>query len=271
MIEAALRKAFLDGLRDGLRGKAVNGEGWAEDDPMLPRLEARAGGWVVGRWRRLARDTLRALGLPLSAGLTKAPIGSPFTFDPAKMPEVVALGDRFVRDTANPDGPLLRAFWQAWLRGFANAGAELDRDVEIGAQQVAIRMEIRNRGLELVRNVTVRRLRNDIVGELASGAYDGMNPINVATALRRRFEAANYDWERLARTELAMAQSDGKLLHYQQAGIAQVDYVTAGDDRVSEICLGLAARGPYAVGSAPVPGRDSHPNCRCTLVARTPD
>lgn len=273
MNAAALKAAFLDGLRAGLAGKAITtGERWAERDPALPRMEARASAWTVARWRALRDDVLDVLGLRAAPRVTKAPIATePWRFDPTLTARLLALGERFTRDTASADGVLVRAFWEAWVRGYANAGRELNRETEIGAQQVAIRMEIRNRGLELVRNVTARRLRGDIVAELTAGAYDGMNPVNIARALRDRFAAADHDWERLARTEIAMAQSDAKLLHYREAGIQQVDYVTAGDERVSTICQTLAAGGPYAMAAAPVPGRDSHPNCRCTLVARIPD
>lgn len=269
--DATLRAAFLRGVRAGMKAPASAGETWAEDDPALPVLESRAIGYIVGRWRRLREEVIDLLGLSPGKCLRKAVVGDRFAFTGADLVEIISRGERFSAEAAGPNGPLIRAFLAAWARGWDNAGAELDLADESARALEAVRASIARRGLELVRNGTVRTLRDGIVAELTSGALDGMNPINVARHLRQRFAAGEYNWERLARTEIAMAQADGKLDHYRSAGIEQVDYVTAGDDRVSDICRSLEAASPYAVGSAPVPGRDSHPLCRCTLVARAPD
>lgn len=271
IVDTALRAAFLRGVRAGLKAPASVGESWAEDDPALPRLEAAAIGYVVGQWRALRNDVLDLLGLTGTKALRKAVQGNRFAFTGAELVEIISRGERFNAAVAGPNGPLIRAFLAAWARGWDNAGAELDLDDETARALEAVRASIANRGLDLVRNGTVRTLRNGIVAELTSGTLDGMNPVHVAQHLRQRFAAGEYNWERLARTEIAMAQAAGKLHHYRGAGIEQVDYVTAGDDRVSDICRSLEAAGPYALGSAPVPGRDSHPNCRCTIVARVPD
>lgn len=271
--QAALRAAFLRGVRAGLKGEApaTAGESWAEDDPALPRLEARAIGWVVGRWRRLRDDCLAALGLDGAKAVSKAVTSGAFRFTTEELIDLISRSNGFAAEAAGPDGPLIRAFLAAWARGWTNAGRQINATDEVADALAAVRASIANRGLELVRGGVARTFRDGIVAELSSGALDGMNPVSVAAHLRRRFAAGEYNWERLARTEIATAQSDGKLAHYRSAGITHVDYVTAGDDRVSAICQSLAARGPYAVASAPVPGRDSHPNCRCTLVARIPD
>lgn len=256
--DAALRAAFRRGFAAGLKGAGA-GEPWAESDPALPRLESVAIGYVVGRWRRLRDEVLDLLGLgPTGA---KAVVAERFAFSPEELVAIISRGNAFAAEAAGPDGPLIRAFLAAWARGWANAGTELEQADEVAQALTAVRAEIAQRGLELVRDGTARTLRERIVAELAGGAYDGMNPVNVARALRQRFGAQEYNWERLARTEIAQAQSEGKRRHYLEAGIELVDYVTAQDDRVSEICQTLAARGPYAVANAPVPGRDSHPNC----------
>jgi SPP1 gp7 family putative phage head morphogenesis protein len=267
-----LRAAWLRGLRAGLKSDApaLVGESWAEDDPSLPRLEARAIGWVVGRWRRLRDECLDLLGVRGADGAKVVTSGA-FAFTVDELIAIVSRSQAFAAEAAGPDGPLVRAFLTAWARGWVNAGRQIDDATAVADALAAVRASIANRGLELVRGGVARTFRDGIVAELSSGALDGMNPVNVARHLRQRFGAGEYNWERLARTEIAMSQSDGKLEHYRQAGITEVDYVTAGDDRVSEICQGLAARGPYLVQVAPVPGRDSHPNCRCTLVARIPD
>lgn len=269
--DATLRAAFVRGVRAGMKAPASAGETWAEDDPALPRLEARAIGYVVGRWRRLRDEVFDVLGLGPSNALRKAVVGERFSFNGAELVEIISRGERFSAEVAGPDGPLIRSFLAAWARGWDNAGAELNLDDETARALEAVRAAIARDGLALVRNGTVRTLRNGIVAELAGGAYDGMNPVQVAQALRQRFAAGEYNWERLARTEIAQAQAAGKVQHYASAGVTEVDYVTAGDDLVSTICQNLEAASPYPVATAPLPGRDSHPNCRCTLVARIPE
>lgn len=122
-------------------------------------------------------------------------------------------------------------------------------------------------GLSLVRGGLEREMRVQVATALASGEFDGQNPVNVARELRRRFDAGDYNWERLARSEIAMSQSHGKREMYRQQGVTTVDYMTAGDEKVSAICRRLEAAGPYELDSAPIPVEDSHPNCRCTLLA----
>lgn len=245
-----------------LGAKGAGGESWAEQDPALPRIEASGIAAMARRWRTLRDAALRVVGL---AQFGKAPVS--FVFDPSMLAELLALGDEFTRDVTKLDGPLEKAMWQAWVRGLANAADELDLDAAIDESLASARAVLQSRGFELVRDGVARELRDKIVAELASGAYDGMNPEIVARQLRQQFAAAEYNWERLVRSEVAMAQSDAKLDTYRGAGVERVDYLTAGDSRVSTICRSLAAAGPYAIADAPVPVRDSHPNCRCTIVA----
>lgn len=140
-------------------------------------------------------------------------------------------------------------------------------DAEIARFHDLARTQLRTRGGELVRSAFARAWNDRIMGELSSGAFDGMNPVTVAAALQRKFEAGEYDWERLVRSEMALAQSRAKREIYIANGVTRYDYTTAGDDRVSAICRSLADGGPYDIGSpdAPIPVESSHPGCRCSL------
>ncbi|MEU0940108.1 hypothetical protein [Embleya sp. NPDC005971] len=60
------------------------------------------------------------------------------------------------------------------------------------------------------------------------------------------------------------SMSQGALDLYASEGIGQVDFVTAGDDRVCPICTDCEIKGPYGVGESPTPG--IHPHCRCVLM-----
>lgn len=247
--------------------KAAGGEGWAESDPALPRLESASVAGLLSLWSIAERKTLAALGLP-EAKAARAKAGEEaFTFNALEhLQPLLLIEQAFIAAAGASDGPLVRQAFAVWLRGIENARDDLgDAAVDIGADtRRAYRASIASRGMDMVRNVTARALRQDIIQSLLAGDYDGMNPYDVARKLRQRFGAHDYDWERLARSELAMAQVDGKRAEFDAAGIARVDYLTAQDGRVSTICRGLAAEGPYAIASAPVPVRDSHPNCRCS-------
>lgn len=251
-----------------------DGEAWAEDDPVLPRIERAAIDGMLADWDALRDDVFRLLDLPASAAAkgAKAP-GDPFKFDPVILTQLLSLGNASAVRMATV---LLAAQMASFDRGVANAGLELtvdfdDPDVHaaIEAMNARMRETYRSSGLQLVRGGMARRYQEPIVAQLAAGAYDGMNPINVARELRRSFDAGDYNWERLARSETAMAQSRGKLELYREQGVTQVDYVTAEDGLVSDICLGLAANGPYVLEAAPIPVESSHPNCRCTLLAHS--
>lgn len=245
--------------------KAAGGEGWAEEDPALPRIETASINGLLVLWQSVETRTLQALGLPVDQS---AKAGEEvWRFDAiAQLRALLELEQAFIGAAGSDDGPLVRQAFAAWLRGIENARDDLgEAAVDVGADaRRAYRASIAARGMEMVRNVTARAYRRDIVQALLAGDYDGMNPKDVARKLRQRFGAHDYDWERLARSEIAMAQVDGKRAEFDAAGITRVDYLTAQDGRVSTICRNHAANGPYPIAVAPVPVRDSHPGCRCT-------
>ena len=75
--------------------------------------------------------------------------------------------------------------------------------------------------------------------------------------------------ELIARTETANALSQASLDTMEDMGIDGKEWITAGDDRVSEECLGNEAEGVIPVGqvfSSGVGAPPEHPDCRCTLA-----
>lgn len=242
-------------------------ESFAQQDPMLPKLEAKAEVAAVAAWRQLGADTLKALGL----GATKAAKAAEddaqqtYIFDASQIAELEALQQAFVESTGGADSDLIQALVAALGRGVANGASEFDADAvsEAVAQRNAYAM--RERGLSQVRDTAAQAYRGDIVAALADGEYDGMAPDEVAAALAQRFDLGEYNWRRLAHTEVAQAQVQGKLDQYQAQGVDQYDWVCAPD--ACPICQGLAEEGPYSVGSGPSITDDSHPECRCTVEA----
>ena len=71
-------------------------------------------------------------------------------------------------------------------------------------------------------------------------------------------------------TDLAVSQSlsNGALDLYSAEGITKIDYMTAGDERVCEMCLNAEGGNPWDASEVPRPGL--HGSCRCCIAASPP-
>lgn len=249
--------------------EAGGGESWAESDPALPVLEQDTQAAVLRDWHRL-RDQVIALAVPDRAAES-------WSFDLAQLPAIITRVD-----AAAPamTATLLVGQLGAWERGVDNALQEQrgkaarakavwDDDPAlaevVNAMRSAAREYLRERGLVYVQDGLDRVLREQVIAALAGGAYDGLNALAVAEQLERRFGAGDFNWERLARSEIAEAQVDGKLDLYAEEGLDEYELVAAPD--ACPTCLRLAAAGPYRIGdpNAPRPVTGTHPNCRCSV------
>lgn len=87
-------------------------------------------------------------------------------------------------------------------------------------------------------------------------------------------DMTKYRSELIARTETASALSQASLDSMEDMGIDGKEWITAGDDRVSDECLGNEAEGVIPRGQTFSGGVDAppqHPDCRCTVApARLP-
>lgn len=251
--------------RAGVGGLKV--ESFAENGAVLSNLEGSALGFLHGAWTDLADQLIAKLGLPSGKAARKTPEGAVFTFDAASLlRDVLDMGDGFVNQATQQDKQYIQSLIQSWTAGTALAMEQDNLENAITDQargQVAD--SLHQRGLEMARYVEARAFRNDIVQGLVDGLYDGMNRADVTRALRQRFDINQPQWDRLVQTEMTMAHADGKMAQFQANGLEMYDYMTAGDSKVSEICRTLAAGGPYRMGEGPIPGRDSHPRCRCSV------
>jgi len=107
---------------------------------------------------------------------------------------------------------------------------------------------------------------------LANGLANGEGPASMAREMVDAMGIEQGRAETIARTETAHAQGEGQLSGYEELGVEevglQVEFLTAGDDRVCEKCQELADEGPYTIeearGVIPV-----HPNCRCAWAPIT--
>ncbi len=68
-------------------------------------------------------------------------------------------------------------------------------------------------------------------------------------------------------TDLAVSQSlsNGAVDLYSSEGVTKIDYLTAGDERVCEICLNAEGGNPWDISEVPKPGL--HGSCRCCIAA----
>lgn len=88
--------------------------------------------------------------------------------------------------------------------------------------------------------------------------------------VKRTFiDMSRYRSELIARTETANALSTASLDRMKDMGIEGKEWVTAGDDKVSDECLGNEAEGVIPVNqsfSGGVMAPPQHPDCRCTVA-----
>lgn len=122
--------------------------------------------------------------------------------------------------------------------------------------------KISKEGFALVKDNATKGIIKKVIPEMEAQMLVGANPRHVAARLKARFGETNKDWERLARTEMSVAAERAKLDEWKQWKIKMIEFVIAPD--ACPICLGLV--GEYKIGNAPIPGLDTHPRCRCSLI-----
>ncbi|MFG3287265.1 phage portal protein [Streptomyces sp. NPDC048179] len=106
---------------------------------------------------------------------------------------------------------------------------------------------------------------------LAEGAERGDSPTTIAAAIEGLLSDVTRA-EMIATTELCRAVSAATLTTYLINGIESVEWISAGDGRVCNICQTNAEEGPRRPGSLFPSGQSAppgHPWCRCALVPVT--
>ena len=125
------------------------------------------------------------------------------------------------------------------------------------------------RGATLVKGLdeeTKKRLAHTI----SRGIETKRGVPGLARDIRTTFaDMSKHRSELIARTETANALSQASLDRMEEMGIDGKEWITAGDDRVSDECLGNEAEGVIPVGQVFSSGASAppeHPDCRCTLA-----
>ena len=105
---------------------------------------------------------------------------------------------------------------------------------------------------------------------LAQGLADGSGPAKIAREMDKAIKKITRTRALvIARTEIVRAHAEGQLDSMERLGIeeveADVEWSTAGDDKVCARCEDAAADSPYTIdearGQIPL-----HPNCRCAWI-----
>lgn len=103
---------------------------------------------------------------------------------------------------------------------------------------------------------------------LADGLVQGKGPRDVARDLSNEIDIGRDRAEVIARTEIIRAHAEGQLEALDQLGVEEVgvavEWATAGDDKVCELCEpleGVVMKLDEARGMLP-----RHPNCRCAWI-----
>ena len=96
----------------------------------------------------------------------------------------------------------------------------------------------------------------------------GASKDELVKTLVGRFNVSFNEANRLARTELTYVQNQATMDSYKKANVEEYEYLSAKDNRVSEMCLEQNGK-KYKVSEAIVGVNypPLHVNCRCTTIA----
>lgn len=191
--------------------------------------------------------------------------------------------DQFVRDMVgegdnNNYGTygtyLLNAFAYGIIRGnntvkedHGEEGRENNR--ERASYNHSYVQELLNNGMELVKT-KAKDKKEEILNIMAEHTSAGDNPNVWARTLREEFEntisGEKWYWERLARSESAMAIDRGEMAEYKAEGFFYCEWSASPD--ACHICRSLNGQ-MWHIDDSPRVVEDTHPHCRCRKKPRT--
>jgi hypothetical protein len=120
------------------------------------------------------------------------------------------------------------------------------------------------RDLDAPRAARLEAYKNSLLNAGADDVGDKVERMRLKLLRDRR--------ETIARTEQRQATEEGMTEIAKARGAQYKISISAGDDRVSDICEANEAQGYIPINEAFSSGHDTptyHPNCRCTLAFRT--
>lgn len=169
---------------------------------------------------------------------------------------------------------LLNAFGYGTVRGnqvireeFPDDAAE--RNIVVASYAHPYVQELLRNGMELVKT-KAKDKEADVINIMAEHAVVGDNPTEWArdleNKLKKTISGERWYWERLARSESAMAIDRAEMAEYEAEGFFYCEWDAAPD--ACHICLSLNGQ-MWALEDAPRVVEDTHPHCRCRKKPRT--
>ena len=239
--------------------------------PELDRVEEEFEASLKGKWAGLKTKVLSILKLREPGKSVKGPDDLPdsdkFNFTPEQRAQVMKAMKDWIGEwqPGADDAKALEWYYgQSYSLGLIQAARMIGKDrpmLDI-VKNREIYKDLVDNGFALVKDGATRAIVNGILPEMEAQMLSGTNPRHVANRLAGLFDDANSNWERLARSEMAMSAERAKLDEAAANGIKRMEFVAAGD--ACPICLALA--GQYDIEDTPVPVRDTHPRCYCTTI-----
>lgn len=169
---------------------------------------------------------------------------------------------------------LLNAFGYGLVRANETAREEQreqasDNNKERASYDHPYVQELLNNGMERVKT-KAKEKKDDILLIMAEHASEGDNPIEWARTLRKELRdtitGEKWYWERLARSESAMAIDRAEMAEYKAEGFDYCQWSAAPD--ACHICQSLHGQ-IWHISEAPKVVEDTHPHCRCRKKPRT--
>lgn len=214
--------------------------------PELDKLETEYQETLGYDWDEFRQKAFAILGLgtPDVNGqlAAKGPEDDiPFIFTTEQRAAIMAAFEGYIGDymPSAPDSPVTWYYGQSYSLGTIQAAHMVGADQPVLniLKNTDIMNELYRNGFQLVKERATKRIIEKILPEIDGMVISGTNPVSVAARLKKLFGDANSDWERLARTELSIAAEEAKLDEWGERGIN--------------------------TENAPIPGKDTHPRCRC--------
>jgi SPP1 gp7 family putative phage head morphogenesis protein len=232
--------------------------------PQLDQVESSFESRLKADWQELSVKIFTIAKLDPSSialGFTKAP-DEPFTLSEEQRAQIFREMEGFIGEYHfdNPDSPLKMYYGESYSLGLIQAAHMIGegRPLLDIIKNSEIFAELVRNGFQLVSDNATKAITDKIMTEMQAHTIAGTNPLNVAERLKTIFGNQNSNWERLARTEMALAAETAKTNEWQAYGVKMVEFYPAPD--ACPICLAL--RGDYKLAECPtIP---VHPRCRCS-------
>ena len=233
--------------------------------PQLDQVESDYEARLKADWNEFAVKLFTICKLDpasIALGMGKAPAEESFTFSEEQRAAILREMESYIGlyHFEDPDSPLRMYYGESYSLGLIQAAQLVgeSRPILDIIKNSEIYAELVQNGFQLVKDNATRAIQERIMAEMQAHTIAGSNPLNVAERLKKLFGDQNSSWERLARTEMALAAETAKSNEWAEWGVEKVDFVPAPD--ACPICLAL--RGEYKLSECPV--IPVHPRCRCS-------